>query len=123
MVTENPAPILMTGPARQVILILGIFPFNPPGALTLSTTRLRYEPNSLTFFGREANFPLPDIRSARIQRWPNRALLAVTLFPWWILFPGVRKSFAADLAIATGSKTYHFAVANPEEWVQAIGRS
>ena len=123
MTAETTGPILMASSARRVILVLGILPFNPPGSLALSATRLRYEPNSLTFFGREIDVPLADILSAQIQRWPSRILLAITLFPWWILFPAVRRSFAADLAIQTDSKTYHFAVRDPEEWVRALGRS
>jgi hypothetical protein len=106
--------------ARQVRLVLGVFPVNPPGILTLDQNLLKWEPNSLAFLAKPVDIPLSEITATRNVAWPNRLLLAVTLFPWWLLFPPIRRSFAADLEIRTSSAAYHFAVKDIAESIDTL---
>jgi len=64
--------------------------------------------------------PLSEIRETRAAAWPNRVLLAVTLFPYWLLFSANPPSFAADLEIRTISASYHFSVKDSREWIEAL---
>jgi len=96
-------------------LVLGIFPINPPGTLVLTSNRLRWQPNSLTG-SRSFDISRNDITHSRIERWPSRLLLWLTLNVFYLL-PAVRRSFDAKLAIRTSEHFYHFQVDEPDDWV------
>ncbi len=115
----NDEPLLMASPTNRVYLALGVFPFNPPGTLKLTASELRCEPAPVAVPGAKLEIPLEHVVEARVERWPGllRLLLPLNVF---LLIPFIRRSFAANLTVQTQSRTYHFAVGNPEEWVRAL---
>ncbi len=127
MATED-SPILKAGAARSVFLILRFFPVNLPGALVLSSHGLRHESiwhglpgmgARIGFPGWQIDIPAEDIATARVQRWPSRLPLLLSL-NFLAFVPIVRRYFEANLTVEARSRTYHFGVRDPEEWVRAL---